>query len=105
MRNELRRDALALVAAVIDSDFAAADVELRAYLSVLSRVYPDIAAVTPAQARQARLIENARVFLESVPPLFRELIGIDLSLGIEASRAYYEHATRLAFTAVALDDV
>lgn len=106
LRADLARDALNLVAGVLDCDGRQSDAELAAYIEALSTFFPDIApaSVGPADLRTSGIVAGKRRFLDTPSPLFAELIALDKSASSRHAKAYYDAAMRTAYTAVSIDD-
>ncbi len=92
-----------LVAAVIDSAGRHSGAELEAWLAdVGPRLDPPV-LVTPAQLREARLLDGKRAWLTRPSALARLLVDADRRDGGTRARRYYELGIRLAHAAASLD--
>lgn len=106
LRRDLALDAFNLSAAFIDCDDSHSDTELSAFIAALERHFPELlpARTTPADVRGAGLITGKRSQLDRPSGLFNSLVAADRSGGTAYSSVYYEHALRMAHTAISLDD-
>jgi len=106
LRRDLALDAFNLSAAFIDCDDSHSDAELQAFIVALERHFPDLlpAKTTAADVRAAGLISGKRSQLNQPSGLFNSLVAADQAAGTAYSSVYYEHALRMAHTAISLDD-
>lgn len=106
LRRDLALDAFNLSAAFIDCDDSHSDTELAAFVAALERHFPDLlpARTTPSDVRTAGLISGKRSWLNEPSGLFNSLVAADQGAGTAYSSVYYEHALRMAHTAISLDD-
>ncbi len=106
LRRDLALDAFNLSAAFIDCDDSHSDTELLAFIVALERHFPDLlpARTTPADVRTSGLITGKRAWLSQPSGLFNSLLAADQAGGTAYSSVYYEHALRVAHTAISLDD-
>ncbi|RZV45825.1 MAG: AAA family ATPase [Acidimicrobiales bacterium] len=106
LRKDLALDAFNLSAAFIDCDDSHSDAELAAFIVALRQHFPDLLAddTTPTDVRSAGIITGKREWLNQPSGLFNSLVAADQSAGTAYSSVYYEHALRMAHTAISIDD-
>ena len=106
LRKDLALDAFNLSAAFIDCDDSHSDQELEAFVVALERHFPDLLPpeTKPSDVRAAGLITGKRSWLNEPSGLFNSLVAADQQSGTAYSSVYYEHALRMAHTAIGLDD-
>lgn len=106
LRKDLALDAFNLSAAFIDCDDSHSDMELSAFIAALEQHFPDLLPpdTTPTDVRSAGIITGKRSWLEAPSGLFSSLVAVDQASGTAYSSVYYEHALRMAHTAIGLDD-
>ena len=105
---QLRRDtaveAAHIVAGVIDADQLHSDDELWAYILTFAPLFEtSLERATPADARQAGLLADARRWLLGASPVYELLISADQRDGTQHAWAYYRNAIELALAAQSLD--
>ncbi len=106
LRKDLALDAFNLSAAFIDCDDSHSDLELEAFIVALEQHFPDLLPpdTKPQDVRSAGLITGKRSWLNEPSGLFNSLVAADQQSGTAYSSVYYEHALRMAHTAIGLDD-
>ncbi len=106
LRKDLALDAFNLSAAFIDCDDSHSDLELEAFIVALEQHFPDLLPpdTKPQNVRSAGLITGKRSWLNEPSGLFNSLVAADQQSGTAYSSVYYEHALRMAHTAIGLDD-
>ena len=106
LRKDLALDAFNCSAAFIDCDDSHSDVELDAFIVALEQHFPDLLPpeTKPVDVRAAGLITGKRAWLNEPSGLFNSLVAVDQQSGRAYSSVYYEHALRVAHTAIGLDD-
>lgn len=106
LRKDLALDAFNCSAAFIDCDDSHSDPELEAFIVALEQHFPDLLPpeTKPTDVRAAGLITGKRSWLNEPSGLFNSLVAADQQLGTAYSSVYYEHALRVAHTAIGLDD-
>ena len=105
---QLRRDATVeaahIVSGVIDADSLHSDDELWAYITTFAPLFDTtLIRATPADAREARLLVDHRLWLRQPSDMFKLLISADLRDGTSHAWAYYRTGIELAHAAQALD--
>ena len=105
---QLRRDATVeaahIVSGVIDADRLHSDDELWAYITTFAPLFDTtLIRATPADAREAGLLVDHRLWLRQPSDLFKVLIAADLRDGTSHAWAYYRTGIELAHAAQALD--
>ena len=106
LRQDLALDAFNVSAAFIDCDESHSDQELEAFIVALEQHFPDLLPpdTKPSDVRAAGLITDKKSWLDGPSGLFNSLVAADQSSGTAYSSVYYEHALRMAHTAIGLDD-
>lgn len=106
LRKDLALDAFNLSAAFIDCDESHTDQELAAFIVALEAHFPDLlpADTKPADVRSAGLIAGKKSWINGPSGLFNSLVAADQQSSTAYSSVYYEHAMRMAHTAIGLDD-
>jgi len=106
LRKDLALDAFNCSAAFIDCDDSHSDFELDAFIVALEQHFPDLLPpeTKPVDVRAAGLITGKRAWLHEPSGLFNSLVAVDQQSGTAYSSVYYEHALRVAHTAIGLDD-
>ncbi len=106
LRRDLALDAFNLSAAFIDCDDSHSDLELEAFVIALEQHFPELLPpeTTPTDVRAAGIITGKRSWLAEPSGLFSTLVAVDQSQNTAYSSVYYEHALRMAHTAIGLDD-
>lgn len=106
LRQDLALDAFNVSAAFIDCDESHSDQELEAFIVALEQHFPELLPpdTKPSDVRAAGLITDKKSWLDGPSGLFNSLVAADQSSGTAYSSVYYEHALRMAHTAIGLDD-
>jgi len=106
LRKDLALDAFNLSAAFIDCDDSHSDQELDAFIVALEAHFPELLPkdTKPQAVRSAGLITGKRSWINEPSGLFNSLVAADQQSGTAYSSVYYEHALRMAHTAIGLDD-
>lgn len=106
LRRDLSLDAFNCSAAFIDCDDSHSDRELESFIVALEQHFPDLLPpdTTPTDVRAAGLITGKRSWLNAPSGLFNSLVAADQQSGTAYSSVYYEHALRVAHTAISLDE-
>ncbi len=106
LRKDLALDAFNLSAAFIDCDDSHSDLELAAFVIALEQHFPDLLPpeTSPSDVRSAGIITGKRSWIAEPSGLFSTLVAVDQKQGTAYSSVYYEHALRMAHTAIGLDD-
>ena len=106
LRKDLALDAFNLSAGFIDCDDSHSDQELEAFIVALEQHFPELLPpeTKPQDVRAAGLITGKRSWLNEPSGLFNSLVAADQQSGTAYSSVYYEHALRMAHTAIGLDD-
>ena len=106
LRKDLALDAFNASAALIDCDDSHSDLELEAFAVALEKHFPDLLPphTKPSDIRAAGLVRGKRSWLNEPSGLFNSIVAADQQAGTAYSSVYYEHALRIAHTAIGLDD-
>lgn len=106
LRKDLALDAFNCSAAFIDCDDSHSDKELESFIVALEQHFPDLLPpdTSPTDVRAAGLITGKRAWLNEPSGLFNSLVAADQQAGTAYSSVYYEHALRVAHTAISLDE-
>lgn len=106
LRKDLALDAFNCSAAFIDCDDSHSDKELESFIVALEQHFPELLPpdTTPTDVRAAGLITGKRSWLNEPSGLFNSLVAADQTAGTAYSSVYYEHALRVAHTAISLDE-
>ncbi len=106
LRKDLAFDAFNCSAAFIDCDDSHSDKELDSFIVALEQHFPDLLPpdTSPTDVRAAGLITGKRTWLNEPSGLFNSLVAADQQSGTAYSSVYYEHALRVAHTAISLDE-
>ncbi len=106
LRKDLALDAFNCSAALIDCDDSHSDLELDAFIVALEKHFPDLLPpdTKPSDVRAAGLIAGKRSWLNEPSGLLNSIVAADQQAGTAYSSVYYEHALRIAHTAIGLDD-
>lgn len=106
LRKDLALDAFNCSAALIDCDDSHSDQELEAFIVALDKHFPELLPpdTKPTNVRTAGIIAGKRSWLNEPSGLFNSIVAADQQAGTAYSSVYYEHALRIAHTAIGLDD-
>ncbi len=103
LRRDATVEAVNLATACVDADARQTDDELWALISAFSQHDLIPAAATPANLRDASLVDGRRSWLTQPSELFRTLADVDRSRGTDLARSYYDEAMALAHMVASLD--
>ncbi len=108
LRRDLALEAYNLAAAFIDADGLHTDAEIWAFVRALGEHFTDVIVgdVTPADVREAKLLDGRRSWLETASPFFAGLVDGDAaSAGVDGhAKRYHDLALRVARTVISLDE-
>lgn len=106
LHKDLALDAFNICAAFIDCDDSHSDAELAAFIIALEQHFPELLPenTRPSDVRAAGIVRGKRSWLDAPSGLFNSLIAADQPAGTAYSSVYYEHALRMAHTAISIDD-
>ena len=106
LRTDLALDAFNLSAAFIDCDDSHSDAEIEAFIIALEQHFPELLPkdTKPTDVRSAGIIKGKRTWIDRPSGLFNSLVAADQRIGTAYSSVYYEHALRMAHTAISIDD-